>query len=243
MGNQFTHEEESMHAEQMQDIIGTPPLWLYRWGISLVLGVGLICILISSAINYPETVETQIKIHSINAPYGLSLKDSGRLSKIMIQNNSQVKKDDSLAILENEKGKKIYKAPMDGKLTFAGVIHEDEQLPPNQNIFFVWGEDKGFYGEMIVPQNDIYKVKSGQDVLIKFRNSVGEHPMLKGFIRYITNDQPTDSRYVAEVDFRNLKNQAGRLLLRNGMIADAEIITVKASLLHRLIKSLTKDIK
>lgn len=243
MANDLIQEEEPLHTDQMQDIIGTPPLWLYRWGISIVLAIVLICTLISSVISYPEAIQTQIKIHSINSPYGLSLKDSALLIKLMVQNNNIVKKGDSLAILENLMGKKILKAPKNGRVIYAGVIHENELLFPNQNIFFISDENKGFYGEMFVPQNGIYKVKSGQTVLIKLRNAVDERPILKGVVRYITNDQLANSTRVAEVEFYNLNNQAGNLLLRNGMIADAEIITANVTLLHRLINSLTKGIR
>jgi multidrug resistance efflux pump len=243
MAKELTSAEESKHTEQMQDIIGTPPMWLYRWGISLVLAIAVVCIFISSTISYPEAIQTQVKIHSVDSPYGLSTKDSARLIKILVQNNSSVKKDDYLAVLENSTGKMNIKAPVNGELIYAGVIHENEQLHPNQNIFFIVGENRGFYGEMIIPQNDIYKVKSGQIVLIKLRNPADDERTLDGVIRYVTNDQLKTGDYVAEVNFYNQNNKDGYLLLRNGMITDAEIITAKATLFHRLIRSLTRGIK
>ncbi|NVM67697.1 multidrug resistance efflux pump [Mucilaginibacter sp. SG538B] len=241
MAKELLNQEEPVHAEEMQDIIGTPPMWLYRWGISLVLAIAIICVFISSTISYPEAIQTQIKIHSVNSPYGLSIKDSARLIKILVQNNSSVKKDDYLAVLENSTGRKNLKAPVDGQLIYAGVIHENEQLHPNQNVFFIVGENRGFYGEMIVSQNDIYKVKSGQTVLIKLRNPVDDQRTLDGIIRYVTDDQVKTGEYVAEVAFDN--HGSGYLLLKNGMIADAEIITAKATLFHRLINSLMRGIK
>jgi HlyD family secretion protein len=159
----------------------------------------------------------------------------------LVQNNSSVKKDDYLAVLENSTGRKNLKAPVDGQLIYAGVIHENEQLHPNQNVFFIVGENRGFYGEMIVSQNDIYKVKSGQTVLIKLRNPVDDQRTLDGVIRYVTDDQVKTGEYVAEVAFDN--HGSGYLLLKNGMIADAEIITAKATLFHRLINSLMRGIK
>ncbi|HEX8020964.1 hypothetical protein [Mucilaginibacter sp.] len=243
MAKELINQGESVHTEQMQDIIGTPPVWLYRWGISLVLAIGVICVFISSTVSYPEAIQTQIKIHSVNSPYGLSIKDSATLIKILVQNNSSIKKDDYLAVFETSTGKKSIKSPINGKLIYAGVIHENEQLHPNQNVFFIVGENRGFYGEMIVRQNDIYKVKSGQTVLVKLRNSVDDQRTLDGVIRYVTNDQLKTGEYVAEVDFYNHNNESGYLLLRNGMLADAEIITAKATLFHRLIKSLTIGLK
>src|SRR3984885_12225284 len=98
---EFANSKDQVHTEQMQDIIGTPPRWLYRWGISLVLGIALICIFISSLIDYPEAVQTRLKLVAVYPPYIVALKDSGRLNKIIVQNECEVKKGDALAIIQS----------------------------------------------------------------------------------------------------------------------------------------------
>jgi multidrug resistance efflux pump len=244
METEFIKSEESLHTEQVQDIIGTPPRWLYQWGITLVLAVVLLCLFISSVINYPEAVKTQIEMLSASSADGISFKDSARLIKILAPNDTTVKKGESLAIIENAIGKITIKAPKSGKLTYAGIVHEGELLAPGQNIFFISLGYSDFYGEMIIPQNEAYKVKPGQTVFVKLRNSPDEkRSLLKGIIRYISSDQPKNEQYLAEVDFDNLNNKTEYLLLRNGTVADAEVITANATLFHRLIKSLTKGIK
>jgi len=209
MKAELINVEEPVHVEQMQDIIGTPPMWLYRWGISIILAAAIICAFISSIINYPVTVQTHVKINSMNSPYGISLEYSGKLNKILVPNNSAVKKGDSLAIFENVKGEAItIKAPKNGELTYAGIIHENEQLSPNQNIFFISGELLGFYGEILISQNDINKVKAGQKVIIKLKNISDAPLMLRGTIKYITNDPLRSGGYVAEIDFEHINDES-----------------------------------
>jgi hypothetical protein len=246
METKLINNEEPLHTEQIQDIIGTPPRWLYRWGITFVLTIALICIFISSVINYPEVVKTQLKILSTSLPNGISFKESVRLIKILVPNDTPVKKGDDLAIIENLTGKAAIKAPMNGKLTYAGVIHEEEQLAAGRNIFFISIGNGNFYGEMFIPQNEANKVKTGQTVLVRLRNAVDEKQSeLIGTIRYITDDQFKNGRYFAEVDFNVPKdvNKDDHAFLRSGIIADAEIITARATLFQRLIRSLTKGIK
>jgi multidrug efflux pump subunit AcrA (membrane-fusion protein) len=245
MEEELINSEEPVHTEQIQDIIGTPPRWLYRWGITVVLSIALMCILTSSVINYPETVKTQLKILSTQPPENLSVKDAARLIKILVPNDTPVKKGDDLAVIEYATGRTIITAPISGKLTYAGIIHENEQLAPGRDVFFIAIGYNDFYGEMIIPQNEFDKVKPGQTVLVKFRSSEKKQTTFKGAIRYIINDQFKNGGCFAEVDFEAIKNGNGgnNLLMRNGMMADAEIITAKATLFQRLIQSLTRGVK
>lgn len=87
------------------------------------------------------------------------------------------------------------------------------------------------------------RLNQGKKVLIKLRNPVDDHSTLDGVIRYVTDDQVKTGEYVAEVAFDSHNHGGGYLLLKNGMIADAEIITANATLFHRLIQSLTRGIK
>jgi HlyD family secretion protein len=241
---EFVNNSEPVHTEQMQDIIGKPPRWLYRWGITLVLGIGLICVFISSRINYPEVIQTRLKLLPLSSPYTVAVNDSARLVKILVQNDREVKKGDSLAIAQSSAGETFIKAPLSGKLTYASIIIENQQLKSNQEIYYISSGNNGFYGEMIIPPNDIDNVKAGQTVVVKLRNK--NTGTLKGVIKYITDYQLKNEQYVAEVDFNDYKRneKEGRpVSLRKGMVADAEIITANTTLLLRLLKSLTKGIK
>jgi hypothetical protein len=246
METELIHNKEPVHTEQIQDIIGAPPIWLYRWGISFVLVIALLCIFVSSVINYPEVVKTQLKIRSAFLPDSISFKNPARLIKMLVPNDSRVKKGEDLAIVESSNNKIIIKAPMSGKLTYAGIIHEEQQLAPEQNVFFISSRSDSFYGEMVIPQTEIYKVKPGQTVLFNQQNSGHEKQgILKGKIRYITNDQFKNGQCFAEVDFDPINNnhKVSSFLLRNGIMADAEIITTNATLFHRLVQSLTRGLK
>ena len=239
-------DQEPVHTEQVQDIIGTPPMWLYRWGISLVLAITLLCTLVSSFIQYPEVVNTRLKIISAKRLQTVSLKDSARLLAILVQNDQKVKKRQILAIAESIAGKITITAPNDGELTYAGIIRENEPLKPSQVIFIVAPYHQDFYGEMPIPSFGAAKVKPGQTVLVKLKNYPGEgQNMLKGKIKYIADNLLKGDEFIAEVDFSSdgKKNNLAGTMLRDGMAADAQIITVPSTVFHRIVQSLMKGMK
>jgi len=245
MKDETLNSADQLHTEQIQDIIGVPPKWLYRWGITAILVIALICFLVSAAIDYPESVKTKIEIMGMHSPLRITSKDSSFLTRILAPNDALVTKGQDLAIITCPEGKMILKAPLNGELTYANIIHEDQQLVPGQDIFLISAGDNDFYGKVAIPQNEFRKVKPGQMVVIRLADLADRPERFKGTVRYIIDGRFKNGECFAEVDFdaQKIEDQNKQLHLKNGMVIDAEIITADATLLHRLIRSLTKGIK
>jgi len=238
-------EQEPVHTEQIEDIIGTPPMWIYRWGISLILVITLVCLLVSSFIQYPEVVNTQLKIIAADSLQTVSFKDSARLIAILVQNNQKIKKGQPLAVVESKSHKTTIIALNSGELDYASIIRENELLKPGQALFNIAPYNKDYYGEMAIPRYAANKVKPGQTVWVTLKNHSDERKnTLKGKVKYIADDLKSNV-YVAEVDFKadGKSNNTESILLQNGSVAEAEIITMPSTIFHRIIQSLMKGIK
>ncbi|MDB5029329.1 HlyD family efflux transporter periplasmic adaptor subunit [Mucilaginibacter sp.] len=236
---------EQRHTEEMQEIIGAPPSWLLRWGVMVFFSVLVLILGLSELIKYPDIVKTSLKVRSLSFPQPVIIKVPGKLVRILSKNNQIVKANQPLAIVESAAGDITLFAPQPGRLMYAGIIHENQQLLPNQNIFFISSNDTDFFGEMMVPQSIVGKVNEGQQVIIKLQSyPYQEYGMLHGTIKYITSGAFRDGGYIAEVDFKtnNLTDMHKSLELRQGMMADAEIITQNTSLFKRLAGNLLKNI-
>ncbi|WP_118194281.1 HlyD family secretion protein [Albibacterium indicum] len=98
MKEQLTFEE---HSEDIADIIATPPSWLIRWGITMVLMVVLLLIIMSALIKYPDIVKTQVKINTANAPKAVVSRMSGNIVKLLVENGNQIKSGQAIAWLES----------------------------------------------------------------------------------------------------------------------------------------------
>jgi HlyD family secretion protein len=141
------------------------------------------------------------------------------------------------------KNKYVLSSAQSGTLSYAGIVQENQVLTPNQEVFYVNPGNEDFFGEMTIPQNSMGKVKKGQQVLIKLKSyPFEEYGMLRGKISYIADVPYKDSVFVSKVDFKMKKTSDMKrpVLLKQGMMADAEIVTQDASLLSRIGRNIIK---
>ena len=135
---------------------------------------------------------------------------------------------------EDWKSKYVLTASQAGKLELASVLQENDILIPNQEVFYIDPGNEDYFGEMNIPQASMGKVKEGQQVLIKLRSyPFEEFGMLKGQIVNISDVPFRDSVFLSKVDFKLTKTPdiRGSIHLKQGMIADAEIVTQEATIM------------
>lgn len=139
--------------------------------------------------------------------------------------------------------KYIIRAPLAGRIGFAGILQENQNVSVNQELFIVNPGNTDFFGEVQIPQYNMGKVSLGQRTLIKMRSfPFEEYGIINGKITYITDAALKDSVFIAKIDFTNFeqKNSTHAIILKPGMMADAEIITRESSLLQRFLYNMTK---
>jgi multidrug efflux pump subunit AcrA (membrane-fusion protein) len=146
---------------------------------------------------------------------------------------------------EDWKSKYILTASQAGRVTFAGIIQRNQVITAGQDVFYINAGNEQFFGEMNIPQDNLGKVKEGQRVLVKLRSyPFEEYGMLRGKISYLSDVPYKDSIFISKVVF--LSKYASDLKkpvhLKQGMMADAEIITEDATILQRLTRNIVKVI-
>ncbi|TWJ01532.1 HlyD family secretion protein [Mucilaginibacter frigoritolerans] len=150
-----------------------------------------------------------------------------------------------ISTAEDWKSRYVLVASQSGKLSFAGIIQENQVLTPNQEVFYINPGNEAFFGEMAISQGNMGKVKEGQQVLVKLRSyPFEEYGMIRGRIRYISDIPFKDSVFISKVDFKikNTSDLKKPIILKQGMMADAEIITQDATILQRLTRDFFKII-
>jgi len=144
---------------------------------------------------------------------------------------------------EDWKSKYVLTASQAGKLSYAGIIQKNQVLTAGQEVFYIDPGNEAFFGEMTISQNNMGKVKEGQEVLVKLRSyPFEEYGMIRGRIKYIADVPYKDSIFISKVDFK-IKNSSDLrkpIHLKQGMVADAEIITQDATILQRITRSFFK---
>lgn len=147
--------------------------------------------------------------------------------------------------IEEWKKKYLLIAPVEGKIAFSGFVQEHQQLQSNQIICFVNTGNSQYYAEIYIPQFNLGKVRTGQQVLFKLPSyPYQEYGSLTGKIEFISTI-PTDSGYLAKVALPNgfITNYNKPIQYKDGLLAQGEIITQNMRLLERFYYNIIKQIK
>jgi HlyD family secretion protein len=134
-------------------------------------------------------------------------------------------------------------APVDGKVSFAGIVQQDQNIQAGQEVFIINPGNTDFFGEIQIPQYNMGKIKKGARTLVKMHSYPYEqYGIIRGRLTYISDVAFRDSVFVAKVSFEHFENKDPdrKIVLKNGMQADAEIITEESSLLQRFFRNITK---
>ncbi|KQS36812.1 HlyD family secretion protein [Pedobacter sp. Leaf194] len=139
----------------------------------------------------------------------------------------------------------VLTAPVKGKINFAGIVQENQNVTVGQELFIINPGNTNFFGMIQIPQYSMGKINKGEKTLIKMKSYPYEqYGMIRGHIDYISEVAYKDSVFLAKVYFEEFENKdkSRKIILKNGMHADAEIITDNSSLLRRFYRNLLKVI-
>ncbi|MCL1934676.1 MAG: HlyD family secretion protein [Candidatus Azobacteroides sp.] len=97
------NEEDAieLHSEEFQEVLGTVPPWILRWGIT-VLAIAVVILLIGSAvIKYPDVIPAQIVLTGSTPPATLVAHATGKIKQLFVSDNQEVKTGEYLAVIDN----------------------------------------------------------------------------------------------------------------------------------------------
>jgi multidrug efflux pump subunit AcrA (membrane-fusion protein) len=94
-------EYVELRSEDVQEILGTPPGWLVRWGTSIVL-IGFVMILSAAwFVRYPDVVEAKVVVTTATPPVDVIARTDGRISKLLVSDTAAVHTNQLLAVLQS----------------------------------------------------------------------------------------------------------------------------------------------
>lgn len=173
------------------------------------------------------------------------MKDLADLDHQIQEERSKFQQALNSMISQIEEWKKQYVlvAPVDGTLVYVGIVEENQLIIAGQELFFITPDSQGYFGEVIIPQNNLGKVKSGQKVLVKLNSyPYEEFGVIEGRLSHFNYVPVRDSIFLARVELI-LHTMDNRIHLRPGLYGVGEIITEDASLLSRLYRNVIKIVK
>ncbi|HEY4785832.1 MAG TPA: HlyD family efflux transporter periplasmic adaptor subunit, partial [Bacteroidales bacterium] len=88
-------------SNEAQEIFGKTPVWIVRWGITLVFLILAGIIVGSVFFRYPDIITSTVVFYSETPPASIIARTNGKIDYLFVQNEQQIKSGQMLAILEN----------------------------------------------------------------------------------------------------------------------------------------------
>ncbi len=93
--------ENSIHSEEVQDIIGKVPHWILRYGIVLIFLILLGLLIGAYFIQYPDTLTAKAVITAEHPPIAIYPKINGKLKQLFVSDNQDLEANQMIGILES----------------------------------------------------------------------------------------------------------------------------------------------
>ncbi|SDH45350.1 HlyD family secretion protein [Pedobacter terrae] len=91
----------NVNSEEIQEIITQVPSWILRAGITVIFLIILSIVLMSSLIQYPDIIEADLKINSLNTPKSILAKQTGKIVSLLVRDGAIVKQNQPIAYMES----------------------------------------------------------------------------------------------------------------------------------------------
>jgi len=98
----MTEEDKiELRSEEFQEVLGSVPPWILRWGITVLAIVVVVLLIGSAVIEYPDVIPAQIVLTGSTPPAALVAHASGKIKQLYVKDNQEVKTGDYLAVIDN----------------------------------------------------------------------------------------------------------------------------------------------
>lgn len=95
------HEKIELRSTEVQEVLGNPPKWIIRWGISIIFLVIMVIIVGSWFFQYPDIISAQITLTTENPPAPTLAKTTGKIQNLLVSDNDTVEKNQIIGVIEN----------------------------------------------------------------------------------------------------------------------------------------------
>ena len=95
------NNQENIRSDEVQEIMSHVPHWMIRWGITVIFLLIALLIFISWFIKYPDVIQGGVTITTTVPPVKLVTKSSGEIKELYFADNSDVKKSQVIAVIND----------------------------------------------------------------------------------------------------------------------------------------------
>lgn len=94
-------EYVELRSEEVQEILGTPPGWLVRWGTLIALAGFSAMLGVAALISYPDVIEAKILLTTNTPAVDVIARVDGHITRLFAKDRQEVKEGAVLAVLQS----------------------------------------------------------------------------------------------------------------------------------------------
>lgn len=104
-----------VYSRENNEMLGDMPQWLIHTGSYIVYGLIVFLVAGTALFKYPDTIKKAVTIDDMGSVEWITANQGGMIERFFIENQSQVKRNDTLGILKNT-------ASLEDVQTFCNVL-------------------------------------------------------------------------------------------------------------------------
>ena len=94
------HENIELRSGDVQEILGTPPRWIIRWGTVLILLLLGTLIGVGYMVKYPDIIEAPLNITTNIPPVKVIAKSSGYIDQLIVKENQAIREGELILVMK-----------------------------------------------------------------------------------------------------------------------------------------------
>ncbi len=94
------HENIEIRSGEVQEILGTPPRWIIRWGTFLIFLILATMTGIGYMVKYPDIIKAPLNITTNIPPVKVIAKTSGYIDQLKVKENQVIKEGDLILVMK-----------------------------------------------------------------------------------------------------------------------------------------------
>lgn len=180
--DQHTMEEDGLEqGEELNDLIGRPPGWILKSGISLIFICSVVALVLSNLISYPDKITATGVITTQTPPFSIiNVGQTKRVASILVNDGELVREGDEIVYLNNTAKRSDVEELMswvkDNKDNLSSYdVPKDLKVGKFQDLYaqivLKWKE----YQEIRsfdVPQKQIYSIEQEQNSIDQLNQTI-----------------------------------------------------------------------
>ena len=206
--------------EDIQRILGHPPGWSLRWGITAVFIATVLLMAMAWLIKYPDVITARVVIVTESPPVRVFARGNGKISRLLVENKQPVEEGQVIAVLENTAELEDVRQLEELAGRLEGTLQPEKLLDIQLPEGLILGELQSTYANYLQAVNDFQFFELQQGVFARIASLKQQIEYLEGLNTALEQQEET---LVREVEIAQRSFERNKGLLQSGAISQLEL--------------------